>query len=105
LMRIGQENIDGAQDYIHATLTDEEEIYDAIGQLRQVYLNLMALDFENSRTQQLLPSKTAASGIIAQKSPLELFSEFYQIQNNNELVPEQIQVMEKIFEQSGGGRI
>ena len=33
-------------DYIHAIITDEEEIYDALGQLRQVYPNLMALDLK-----------------------------------------------------------
>lgn len=105
LLDIGKQDIIGAEDYIHAILTDEEELYDAIGQLRQVYSNLMCLDFENSRTRQTAPSKTAASGDVAQKSPIELFVEFYQSQNNIELTPEQIQVMERIFEQSGGGRI
>jgi len=105
LLNIGKLDIAVAEDYIHATLTDEKEIYDAIGQLRQVYPNLMYLDFENSRTRQTDPSKTAASGDVAQKSPIELFSEFYLSQNNNELMPEQIRVMEQIFEQAGGGRI
>lgn len=105
LLKAGQEDADGSEDYIHAILTDEEEIYDAIGQLRQIYPNLMCLDFENSRSRQPLYSKTAASGDVAQKSPLELFSEFYQIQNNCELTPDQIRILEKVFEQAGGDGI
>jgi exonuclease SbcD len=105
LLKAGREDAGGSKDYIHATLTDEEEIYDAIGQLRQIYPNLMCLDFENSRSRQPLYSQTAASGDAAQKNPLELFSEFYQLQNNCELTPDQIRIMEKIFEQAGGDRI
>lgn len=102
LLRIGREDPERTEDYIHATLTDEEEIYDAIGQLRQVYPNLMVLDFENSRTSHVVFSQIAASGDVAKKSPMDLFAAFYQIQNNNELTPEQIHVMEQIFEQAGG---
>ena len=32
LLRVGREEAESAEDYIHATLTDEDEIYDAIGQ-------------------------------------------------------------------------
>lgn len=102
LLRIGREDPELTEDYIHATLTDEEEIYDAIGQLRQVYPNLMVLDFENSRTRHVVFSQIASSGDVAKKSPMDLFAAFYQIQNNNELTPEQIHVMERIFEQAGG---
>jgi len=101
LLRIGREDPEAAEDYIHATLTDEEEIYDAIGQMRQVYPNLMALDFENSRTGQAVLSEIAVSGDVASKNPLDLFATFYQIQNNSELTPDQVRVMERIFEQTG----
>jgi exonuclease SbcD len=91
-----------SQDYIRAILTDEEEIYDALGQLRQVYPNLMALELENSRTIQQNTTSLAASGDMAAKSPLELFAEFYEEQNNNELTPEQRLIMEEILQQAGG---
>lgn len=102
LLRIGREEPENAEDYIHATLTDDDEIYDAIGQLRQVYPNLMVLDFENSRISKIAYSQIAASDDFARKSPIDLFASFYQLQNNNELTPEQIQVLERIFEQAGG---
>ncbi|HZW48533.1 MAG TPA: exonuclease SbcCD subunit D [Bacillota bacterium] len=105
LLNIGKCDTDGALDYIHATLTDEEELYDAIGQLRQVYANLMILDFENSRTQNALKNAVNSPSELALKSPLELFAEFYRLQNNLELASEQLQVMEKIFRQAGGDSV
>ncbi len=102
LLRIGSQERFGSLDYIHATLTDEDEILDAVGQLRQVYPNLMHLDFENSRTRDNGSVRNAASGDVARKSPLELFSEFYQNQNNSEMTPEQIRIMGDIFEEAGG---
>lgn len=102
LLRAGAQEKEASQDYIHATVTDEDEIYDAVGQLRRVYPNLMHLDFQNSRTAQNTLSKTAASGDVARKSPAELFAEFYRNQNNAELTQEQQSRMEDIFEQAGG---
>lgn len=102
LLKVGRENLCSSADYIHATLTDEEEIYDALGQLRQVYPNLMVLDFENRRTSQIISSQIADYEDIAKSSPLELFATFYDMQNNNELSVEQVGVMEQIFEKAGG---
>jgi len=89
-------------DYIRAILTDQEEIYDAIGQLRNVYPNIMRIDFENSRTRLDAPSKTAASGDVARKSPLELFDEFYLNQNNCPLSDGQKKIVEDTFAKIGG---
>ena len=69
-------NAGDRQDYIHITLTDEEEIYDVLGKLREFYPNLMLLDFDNKRTR--------ATGILQiteevkkQQGTLELFREFF----------------------------
>ena len=101
LLQTGAADPDGRSDYIHATLTDEEEIYDAVGKLRQVYPNLMRLDFENSRTAAE-PSQPAAGGDVARKTPMELFAEFYQNQNQTELTPAQSRMMETVFAEAGG---
>ncbi len=102
LLRIGREEGAAAADYIHITLTDEAEIYDAIGRLREVYTNLMILDFENSRRGQaaFLAGGSAAERLA--QSPMDLFAAFYCLQNNNQLTAEQVQVMERIFEEAGG---
>lgn len=69
-----------ADDYIHATLTDEEELYDAVGQLRDKYPNLMRLEFENSRTKAL-QTMDGMSAQWKEASPFQLFAEFYEQQN------------------------
>ncbi|NTW05957.1 MAG: exonuclease SbcCD subunit D [Peptococcaceae bacterium] len=103
LLCMGRDDVAGSMDYIHVTLTDEEEIYDPIGQLRQVYPNLMVLDFDNSRNRQAVGAQTTLFGDVAKKSPLELFADFYALQNNNELTSEEKQVLIRVFEQAGGG--
>lgn len=101
LLRLGKEDRKGAQDYLRITLTDEEEIYDALGLLRPIYPNVMILDFENSRSASVSLNQSATTGDITRKSPIELFAGFYQLQNNNELSEEQIQVLEAIFDEAG----
>ena len=39
------------RDYVHITLTDEEDIPDAVSKLRIIYPNLMKLDYDNKRTR------------------------------------------------------
>jgi exonuclease SbcD len=102
LVRVGASLSEISQDYIRAILTDEDEVYDAIGQLRQVYPNIMRIDFENSRCKQDINSKSAASGDVARKSPLELFEEFYAKQNNLEMTEDQRHIIQGVLEQMGG---
>ncbi len=37
--------------YLHITLTDEDDIPDAIGKLQSIYPNIMKLDYDNRRTR------------------------------------------------------
>ena len=90
------ENTSYREDYTHITLTDEEDILDAIGRLRTVYHNLMKLDYDNERTR--------FSGVISRideverKSPIELFSDFYELQNNKPMSEEQSCFMKNLIE-------
>ena len=88
-------------DYIHITLTDEEDIPDAMGKLRILYPNLMKLSYDNKRTQQ--EQDVEAAQQVEQKSPLQLFEELYRIQNNQGMNDEQIEassvLLEKIWEE------
>ncbi len=67
-------------DYIHVILTDEEDIYDAVGKLRIIYPNIMKLDYNNQRTKSgyIIESDSKSD----KKTPIELFEEFYIKQNN-----------------------
>lgn len=102
LLRLGKDDEEGSQDYLRITLTDEEEIYDALGQLRPVFPNLMALDFENTRSAAGARAQMAAAGDLVSKSPLELFATFYELQNGSSLSKEEITVMEEVMEEAGG---
>ena len=74
-------------DYLHITLTDEEDVPDAIGRLRVIYPNLMKLDYDNTRTRSTeSPEQIAHPEEI---SPLELFERFYETQNGQPMRPVQ----------------
>ena len=90
-------------DYIRITLTDEDDIPDAIGKLRCIYPNIMRLDYDNQRTRSSLQMDTCAD--TENKSPLELFCEFYEAQNGMPMSEEQKAfsgaLMESIWENRG----
>lgn len=67
-------------DYVQVTLTDEEDIPDGLQKLRVIYPNLMRLEYDNRRTRENRMIDRAEAS--EQKSPLELFAEFYELQNN-----------------------
>lgn len=74
-------------DYVHITLTDEEDIFDALGKLRVIYPNLMKLEYDNGRTR----SKQEITAIeeAEQKSPLAMAKELFWLQNNKAMSEEQ----------------
>ena len=82
-------------DYILATLTDEEDVPDAIGRLRSIYPNIMQLDYDNIRTRTRNNIETV--DINTAKAPLELFGEFYKLQNNQPLNETQSQIMQDLI--------
>jgi len=81
---------------LHITLTDEDDIPNAIGNLHVIYPNLMKLDYDNKRTR----SNMQIDGIdkVESKEPLELFSEFYEKQNNQPMSEEQLRFLQKLIE-------
>lgn len=70
-------------DYLQITLTDEEDILDAMARLRLIYPYTMALKYDNKRTRENRMLTRLAD--VENKSPLELFDEFYETQNNQPL--------------------
>jgi len=70
-------------DYLHVTLTDEEEIFDAQVKLSPVYPNIMKIVYDNARSnaEYDFGQDTETADI----SPLALFEEFFIAQNGTEL--------------------
>ena len=90
------ENTTYQTDYMHITLTDEEDIPDAVGKLRSIYRNLMKLDYDNKRTRSNAHITGAEN--VEEKSPLELFSDFYELQNNQPMSDEQREYISSLIE-------
>ena len=84
------------QDYMHVTLLDEEDIPDAAAKLRVIYPNLMKLDYDNTRTRSTRCLGTIED--IKNRSPLELFSEFYENRNNQPMSDVQTEYMQALIE-------
>ena len=84
-------------DYLHITLTDEQDIPDALARLRVIYPNLMRLNYDNRRTQS--QQELDAPAQAAQKTPLEHVADFYQLQNNQPLTEEQAAFCQQLIEQ------
>ncbi|MEG0156278.1 MAG: exonuclease SbcCD subunit D, partial [Anaerovoracaceae bacterium] len=88
------------EDYYQITLTDEEDVPDALNKLRVIYPNIMRLAYDNQRTQreQVVGGDTQ----VEHKTPFQLVREFYALQNNRPMSVEQEallrQVMEEIWE-------
>lgn len=90
------ENTSWQEDYVHITLTDEDDIPDAIGKLRTIYHNLMEIKYDNKRTQY--NAEINGTDTVKNKTPLELFKEFYELQNNSPMSAEQISYMQNLIE-------
>ena len=93
-----KQNYEGTdlEDYIHAVLTDENDVIDAAAKLRIIYPNLMKLSYDNkrTRTQQII---TDAQD-VERRSPLELFEEFYEKQNNQPMSDDQRSLVTECIE-------
>lgn len=83
-------------DYVHITLTNEEDVVDAMGTLRIIYKNLMKIEYDNQRTR--LDAEIDGANDVDKKSPLELFEELYLLQNNKEMSKEQRELSRKLIE-------
>ena len=83
-------------DYLHITLTDEQDIPDALARLRVVYPNLMRLDYDNLRTRE---NRTVSAPERTESiTPLEHFAAFYESQNNQPMTEEQAAFCQQLIE-------
>ena len=93
---ISNENVD-ANDYLQVVLTDENDVPNAMSDLRRVYPNIMKLSYDNTRTRE--DRSLELNRDVEKKSPIDLFKEFYENQNNQSLTDEQREFMEELIEE------
>ncbi len=69
------------EDYLHITLTDEEEIPEGFGRLQLIYKNLVKLDYDNARTRAA--DKVDDAVDVEGTAPIDLFEQFYEKLNGS----------------------
>ena len=88
------------EDYYKITLTDEEDVPEGVAKLRLFYPNLMALEYDNSRTRA--GESASDGGDVRGKTPSELFGELYEKQNGRPMTEEMARYMEDLIERVWG---
>ena len=83
-------------DYLRVTLTDEDDVPDAMRNLKTVYTNILRLDYDNTRAR--------SGGAIEElpeaetKTPMELVAEFYAMRNGQPMSEAQSGYMRRLAE-------
>lgn len=87
-------------DYLRIVLTDEEDIIGALQSLRAIYPNIMRLDYDNERTRAsaILPDM----GESDMRTPIEIFSGFYESQNGKPMDDAQADLVSGLIEKVWG---
>ena len=91
------------EDYLDIILTDEEDVPEAVGQLRVIYPNLMKLSYDNTRTRTNRVIDAAED--VKRKPPLELFEELYEMQNNQPMSEVQKAFAQELIESIREGNV
>ena len=90
-------NLENKNDYLDVILTDDDYIINAIGKLRKFYPNILKLEYENK-----ISSNEVLDNIDIDKSnmsPIDLFSEFYKMQNGIELPAKKKKIIEEVIKE------
>ncbi len=96
---LDKKNVKAPEDFIYATLTDEDIINDAMGIFQQVYPNTVRIDYDNSHTREI--EQVDISKIAENKSFPELIGAFYRLMYGCEITEEEMDVMRTAAREAG----
>ena len=96
---LDKKNIKAPEDFIYATLTDEDIINNAMGIFQQVYPNTVRIDYDNSHTREM--EQVDISRIAENKSFPELIGDFYRLMYGCEITEEEMDVMRTAAREAG----
>ena len=92
-------SVTAPEDFIYATLTDEEIISDAMGIFQQVYPNTVKIDYDNMHTREI--EQVDISKIAENRSFAELISDFYRQIYGCEISEEEMEIMRIVAREAG----
>ena len=93
------ENVTGTEDFIYATLTDEDMVNDVMGIFQQIYPNTVKIDYDNSHTKQI--EQVDISKIAENRSFGELIGDFYNKIYGCEISEEEMDIMRMVAREAG----
>lgn len=96
---LDKRNVKAPEDFIYATLTDEDMVNDAMGIFQQVYPNTVRIDYDNSHTREI--EQVDISRIAENKSFTELIGDFYRLIYGCEMTKDELDVMRTAAREAG----
>ena len=96
---LAESNVTAPDDYIYATLTDEEIINDAMGIFQQTYPHTVKIDYDNSHTREI--EQVDISKIAENRSFEDLISDFYRQIYSCEITEEEMDIMKTVAREAG----
>jgi exonuclease SbcD len=96
---LDKKNICSSEDFIYATLTNEEMVNDAMGIFQKYYPYTVKIDYDNSHTREI--EQVDISRIAENKSFSELISDFYQLVYGCEMKEEEMSIMRMAAQEAG----
>lgn len=92
-------NAEDTQDYIYATLTDEEIQFDAMTRLREVYPHIMKMDYDNTSTRAIKENDMEIQ--TEGKSFEELVFDFYKLIHGIEPSEKEWDIIKEVAKEAG----
>ena len=83
-------------DYVQITLTDEDDIANAMSRLQVVYKNALELRYDNARTRA--SATILGENAVEEKTAFELFAQFFAERNNAEMSEKQSGYVKTLIE-------
>ena len=96
---LAKSNVTAPEDFIYATLTDEEIVNDAMGIFQQIYPYTVKIDSDNSHTREI--EQVDISKIAENRSFEDLISDFYRQMYSCEISEEEMDIMRTVAREAG----
>ena len=98
---LDKKNISMENDFIYATLTNEDIVNDAMGIFREYYPNTVKIDYDNSHTKEI--ETVDITRITQNKTFDELIKDFYMQMYSCDMGEEELEIMKWAAKEAGVG--